>query len=47
MNRSRILTFAGGDETIWSTLGDIDAGRGAKTTRVPSAPEIQSPTAMR
>ncbi|WP_176454749.1 filamentous haemagglutinin family protein [Tardiphaga sp. OK246] len=40
VNRSRILTFAGGDETIWSTLGDIDAGRGAKTTRVPSAPEI-------
>ncbi|TAI64597.1 hypothetical protein CWO89_17955, partial [Bradyrhizobium sp. Leo170] len=40
VNRSRILTFAGGDEVIWSTLGDIDAGRGAKTTRVPSAPEI-------
>ncbi|HVQ67654.1 MAG TPA: filamentous hemagglutinin family protein [Bradyrhizobium sp.] len=42
VNRSRILTFAGGDETIWSTLGDIDAGRGAKTARVPSAPEIQT-----
>jgi hypothetical protein len=42
VNRSRILTFAGGDETIWSTLGDIDAGRGAKTTRVPSAPEVQT-----
>lgn len=40
VNRSRILTFAGGDEIIWSTLGDIDAGRGAKTTRVPSAPEV-------
>ncbi|MET0445957.1 MAG: filamentous hemagglutinin family protein [Pseudorhodoplanes sp.] len=40
VNRSRVLTFAGGDEVIWSTLGDIDAGRGAKTTRVPSAPEI-------
>jgi hypothetical protein len=40
VNRSRILTFAGGDEVIWSTLGDIDAGRGAKTTRVPAAPEI-------
>jgi hypothetical protein len=40
VNRSRILTFAGGDEIIWSTLGDIDAGRGAKTTRVPSAPDI-------
>ena len=40
VNRSRVLTFAGGDEVIWSTYGDIDAGRGAKTTRVPSAPEI-------
>lgn len=42
VNRSRILTFAGGNEIIWSTRGDIDAGRGAKTTRVPSAPEIQT-----
>lgn len=40
VNRSRILTFSGGDLTIWSTLGGIDAGRGAKTTRVPSAPLI-------
>ncbi|MBB4425814.1 filamentous hemagglutinin family protein [Bradyrhizobium sp. CIR48] len=40
VNRSRILTFAGGNEIIWSTQGDIDAGRGAKTARVPSAPEI-------
>ena len=40
VNRSRILTFGGGDEIIWSTLGDIDAGRGAKTTRVPTRPEI-------
>ncbi|WKA26114.1 filamentous haemagglutinin family protein [Bradyrhizobium roseum] len=42
VNRSRILTFAGGDVTIWSTQGDIDAGRGAKTTRVASAPEVQT-----
>ncbi len=40
VNRSRVLTFGGGDEIIWSTLGDIDAGRGAKTTRVPSKPEV-------
>jgi hypothetical protein len=40
VNRSRILTFAGGDETIWSTFGDIDAGRGAKTTRVTAAPDV-------
>ncbi len=25
---------------MWSTVGDIDAGRGAKTTRAPSAPDI-------
>ncbi|UPJ52707.1 filamentous hemagglutinin family protein [Bradyrhizobium sp. 200] len=42
VNRSRILTFGGGDEIIWSTVGDIDAGRGAKTARVPSAPEVQT-----
>lgn len=41
VNRSRILTFGGGDEIIWATLGDIDAGRGAKTSRVPSAPEVR------
>jgi hypothetical protein len=40
VNRSRILTFGGGDEIMWSTLGDIDAGRGAKTSRVPSAAEV-------
>ncbi|MCK9913468.1 filamentous hemagglutinin family protein [Microbacteriaceae bacterium K1510] len=40
VNRSRILTFGGGDEALWATLGDIDAGRGAKTARVPSAPEV-------
>jgi filamentous hemagglutinin len=42
VNRSRVLTFGGGDVTIWSTLGDIDAGRGAKTTRVASAPTIKT-----
>ena len=40
VNRSRILTFGGGDEALWATLGDIDAGRGAKTARVPSAPDV-------
>ncbi|MFG3591273.1 filamentous hemagglutinin family protein [Bradyrhizobium sp. RDI18] len=42
VNRSRINTFSGGDEIIWSTVGDIDAGRGAKTARVSSAPEVQT-----
>ncbi|KZD24061.1 filamentous haemagglutinin family protein [Tardiphaga robiniae] len=40
VNRSRALTFSGGDVTIWATLGDIDAGRGAKTTRVGTPPQI-------
>ncbi len=46
VNRSRILAFVpearreGSDMIIWSTEGDIDAGRGAKTLRVPSAPEV-------
>lgn len=44
VNRSRILTFGGGDEVIWSTLGDIDAGRGSKTARVPSAPDVMTDT---
>ena len=40
INGSRMLTFGGGDVVVWSTRGDIDAGRGAKTTRVSSAPDI-------
>ncbi len=46
VNQSRILSFVpevtqeGSDQIIWSTIGDIDAGRGSKTLRVPSAPEV-------
>ena len=46
VNQSRILSFVpevtkqGSDQIIWATLGDIDAGRGSKTLRVPSAPEV-------
>ncbi|RZL66181.1 MAG: filamentous hemagglutinin N-terminal domain-containing protein [Variovorax sp.] len=46
VNRSRILSFVpeasarGSDQIIWSSDGDIDAGRGSKTVRVPSAPEV-------
>jgi len=46
VNQSRILSFVpevtkqGSDQIIWSTVGNIDAGRGAKTLRVPSAPEV-------
>ena len=40
VNRSRILTFGGGDVIAWASEGDIDAGRGAKTVRVARPPEI-------
>ncbi|MFT0137771.1 filamentous hemagglutinin family protein [Alcanivoracaceae bacterium MT1] len=46
VNRSRLLSFVadqsrqGSDQIIWATEGDIDAGRGAKTVRLPSAPEV-------
>ncbi|MES1195338.1 MAG: filamentous hemagglutinin family protein [Steroidobacter sp.] len=32
VNSSRIFTLGGGDIAIWSTLGNIDAGRGAKSS---------------
>ncbi len=32
VNLSRIFTLGGGDITLWSSLGDIDAGRGAKSS---------------
>jgi hypothetical protein len=31
VNQSRVFTLQGGDILMWSTLGNIDAGRGAKT----------------
>lgn len=31
VNQSRVFALDGGDIMIWSSLGDIDAGRGAKT----------------
>ena len=32
VNESRVMTFMGGNMTIWSDHGDINAGRGSKTT---------------
>jgi hypothetical protein len=32
VNESRIFTLGGGDIAVWSTTGDIDAGRGAKSS---------------
>lgn len=40
VNRSRILTFEGGDMIIGTPYGDIDAGRGAKTSRSGQSPEV-------
>ncbi len=31
VNESRLMTYLGGDITIWSDQGDINAGRGSKT----------------
>jgi hypothetical protein len=39
VNSSRVLTTQGGDVLIWSSNGNIDAGRGSKTTL--SAPALQ------
>lgn len=39
VNSSRVLTTQGGDVTMWSSNGDLDAGRGSKTTL--SAPALQ------
>ncbi len=32
VNESRVLTVQGGDMILWSSNGDLDAGRGAKTS---------------
>jgi hypothetical protein len=32
VNASRVMTWYGGDVVMWSSNGDIDAGRGARTT---------------
>ncbi|OAF02723.1 hypothetical protein AYJ54_25965 [Bradyrhizobium centrolobii] len=39
VNSSRVLTTQGGDIVMWSSNGDLDAGRGSKTTF--SAPALQ------
>lgn len=38
VNESRVMTFRGGDITVWSDLGSINAGRGSKTTISVSPP---------
>ncbi len=40
VNASRAMTLGGGDLTAWSSFGDIDAGRGAKSAIAAPAPSI-------
>ncbi|KVW95123.1 filamentous haemagglutinin family protein [Thiobacillus denitrificans] len=41
VNQSRILTVAGGDVLLWSSEGDIDAGKGKKTAAAVPPPIIR------
>lgn len=41
VNQSRVLTAAGGDILIWSSEGDIDAGKGKKTASAVPPPVIK------
>ncbi len=41
VNQSRIFTLAGGDILIWSSNGDIDAGRGSKSSISAPPPVIR------
>ena len=40
VNQSRVFAADGGNILVWSTEGDIDAGRGSKTSLSASAPDI-------
>lgn len=40
VNESRLMTFRGGDITVWSDAGDINAGRGSRTAISAKAPRI-------
>jgi hypothetical protein len=39
VNESRVMTFYGGDITVWSDQGSINAGRGSRTAVSASAPK--------
>ncbi|ARO86907.1 filamentous hemagglutinin [Nitrosospira lacus] len=41
VNQSRILTVGGGDVLLWSSEGDIDAGKGKKTATAVPPPVIK------
>ena len=40
VNQSRVFALGGGDISIWSSEGDIDAGRGAKSAIAAPPPDI-------
>jgi len=40
VNESRVMTFLGGDITIWSDDGNINAGRGSRTAVSASPPKV-------
>jgi filamentous hemagglutinin family protein len=40
VNESRVMTFYGGDITIWSNHGSINAGRGSRTAVSASPPKL-------
>ncbi|ATG92344.1 filamentous haemagglutinin family protein [Methylomonas koyamae] len=40
VNQSRVFTLDGGDIAIWSSTGNIDAGRGAKAAIATPAPKV-------
>jgi hypothetical protein len=40
VNEARVFATGASDVLIWSTRGDVDAGRGAKTARSAAAPSI-------
>jgi hypothetical protein len=41
VNESRVMTYLGGDITVWSDTGNINAGRGTKTVITASPPTLQ------
>lgn len=40
INQSRMFTLGNGDATVWSSYGDVDAGKGAKTALSVQPPKI-------
>ena len=41
VNESRVMTFRGGDITVWSDRGNINAGRGSKTAINADPPKLR------